>query len=245
MTSTQSKTPASAEIQFTDLTGCYKNIKGCWALVAHAFNCSTQEAEAGQTLWARGQAGLVPGYPGLDRETLSWRKKKSLGVKKFRARDVAQCLPRMHDPVGLVPSITWHQAQWFMLSTSGTRGSKRLRQTFKVTLCYTACFRKALGAEQAKQTICLNISKPCLLQKSPCSGASVSKDDVEMTGTSKVGKLTVKAFFRSLAAARGVTMELPHIPTSYAPKGAVPAKTCTWMCVAAMCMQVQKSTEAM
>ena len=44
-------------------------------VVAHALNPSIQEAEAGESLWVRGQSGLtelVPGHLGLlHRETLS------------------------------------------------------------------------------------------------------------------------------------------------------------------------------
>jgi hypothetical protein len=46
--------------------------------VAHAFNPSTWEAEAGGFLSSRPawSTKWVPGLPGLYRETLSWRKKK-------------------------------------------------------------------------------------------------------------------------------------------------------------------------
>jgi hypothetical protein len=49
-----------------------------WAVVAHAFNPSTWEAEAGRFLSLRPawSTKWVPGQPGLYRETLSWKIKK-------------------------------------------------------------------------------------------------------------------------------------------------------------------------
>jgi hypothetical protein len=49
------------------------------AVVAHAFNPSTREAEAGGSLSSRPALSTewVPGQPGLHRETLSWKKKKT------------------------------------------------------------------------------------------------------------------------------------------------------------------------
>jgi hypothetical protein len=48
------------------------------AVVAHAFNPSTWEAEAGGFLSSRPawSTEWVPGQPGLHRETLSWKKKQ-------------------------------------------------------------------------------------------------------------------------------------------------------------------------
>jgi hypothetical protein len=51
-------------------------------VVAHAFNPSTWEAEAGGFLSSR-STKWVPGQPGLYRETLSQKKKK----KKFDVSD--------------------------------------------------------------------------------------------------------------------------------------------------------------
>ena len=49
-------------------------------MLAHNFNPSTRESEAGESLWVRGQPGLkelVPGQLGLlHRETLSQKTKK-------------------------------------------------------------------------------------------------------------------------------------------------------------------------
>ena len=49
-----------------------------WAVVAHTFNPSTWEAEAGRLLSSRPawSTEWVPGQPGLYRETLSQKKKK-------------------------------------------------------------------------------------------------------------------------------------------------------------------------
>jgi hypothetical protein len=51
----------------------------CWAVVVHAFNPSTWEAEAGRFLSLRPawSTKWVPGQPGLYRETLSWKKTKT------------------------------------------------------------------------------------------------------------------------------------------------------------------------
>ena len=57
------------------------------AVVAHSFNLSTREAEAGGSLWVWGQPGLqelVPGQLGLlNRETLSRKTKKSTTKLKY------------------------------------------------------------------------------------------------------------------------------------------------------------------
>jgi hypothetical protein len=48
-------------------------------MVVHTFNPNTQEAEAGRFLRSRPawSTKLVPGQPGLHRETLSWKTKKT------------------------------------------------------------------------------------------------------------------------------------------------------------------------
>jgi hypothetical protein len=54
-------------------------------VVAHAFNPSTWEAEAGRFLSSRPawSTKLVPGQPGLHRETLSRKKQKIKNKKKI------------------------------------------------------------------------------------------------------------------------------------------------------------------
>jgi hypothetical protein len=54
------------------------------AVLAHAFNPSTWEAEAGGFLSSRPawSTELVPGQPGLHRETLSQKKKKKKRKEK-------------------------------------------------------------------------------------------------------------------------------------------------------------------
>ena len=58
----------------------------CWAVVAHAFNPSTREAETGGSLGVRGQLGLqelVPGQaPKIQRNTVSKNQKKKKKKKK-------------------------------------------------------------------------------------------------------------------------------------------------------------------
>jgi hypothetical protein len=82
----------------------------CRAVVAHAFNPSTQEAEAGRVLSSRlaWSTKWVPGQPGLHREALS-RKKKNLvgkcemmvwrvevnGLNQLPRKDI--CLPNPAD----------------------------------------------------------------------------------------------------------------------------------------------------
>jgi hypothetical protein len=54
-------------------------------MVAHTFNPSTQEAEAGGFLSSRPawSTKWVPGQPGLYRETLSWKTKTTTTKKKI------------------------------------------------------------------------------------------------------------------------------------------------------------------
>jgi hypothetical protein len=57
-------------------------------VVAHAFNPSTREAEAGEFLSSRPawSTKWVPGQPGLHRETLSRKKNKKMERKKGWSR---------------------------------------------------------------------------------------------------------------------------------------------------------------
>ena len=58
------------------------------AVVAHAFNPSTREAEAGGSLWVRGQPGLqelVPGQAPKITEKPCLKKKKKKKKKKSEA----------------------------------------------------------------------------------------------------------------------------------------------------------------
>jgi hypothetical protein len=66
--------PAWVTSQFS----IFNNVMRNWAVVAHAFNPSTWEAEAGGFLSSRPvwSTESVPGQPGLHRETLSQKKKK-------------------------------------------------------------------------------------------------------------------------------------------------------------------------
>jgi hypothetical protein len=55
-----------------------ENVQPSWAVVAHAFNPSTWEAEAGGYLSLRPvwSTEWIPGQPGLHGETLSWKTKQ-------------------------------------------------------------------------------------------------------------------------------------------------------------------------
>jgi hypothetical protein len=75
---------------FTENTG--SNISGWgWAVVAHAFNPSTWDTEAGGFLISRPawSTEWVPGQPGLHRETLSQKTKqnKKKTKKKIQAEE--------------------------------------------------------------------------------------------------------------------------------------------------------------
>jgi hypothetical protein len=61
-----------------------KNNRNIWAVVAHAFNPSTWEAEIGGFLSLRPawSTEWVPGQPRLHRETLSQKKKRKKKKKK-------------------------------------------------------------------------------------------------------------------------------------------------------------------
>ena len=70
---------SGVQTQFISLSDAFVHCKTCVMLgvVAHAFNPSTREAEAGGFLSSRPAWStlLVPGQPGLYRETLSWKTK--------------------------------------------------------------------------------------------------------------------------------------------------------------------------
>jgi hypothetical protein len=94
-------------------------------MVAHAFNPSTREAEAGRFLSSRPawSTKWVPGEPGLNRETLSrkkQKKKKKIGL-------------RMHF-FGLGSSLT---LLWFQHLEGGAGGSLE----FDASLVYRASSR--------------------------------------------------------------------------------------------------------
>ena len=63
----------------------------CWAVVVHAFNPGTWEAEAGGTLWVQCQPGLqelVPGQaPKQDRETLSQKTKTNTNKQTNKQKE--------------------------------------------------------------------------------------------------------------------------------------------------------------
>ena len=66
----------------------------CWAVVAHAFNPSTQEAEAGESLWVQSQPSTVKGQttklqrnPVLEKQkqkTKQTKKEEPLHDNKFQ-----------------------------------------------------------------------------------------------------------------------------------------------------------------
>jgi hypothetical protein len=68
-----------------------KEVAGSRAVVAHTFNPSTWEAEAGRFLSSRPawSTKLVPGQPGLHREILSRGKKKKEKKRKKEEEEVA------------------------------------------------------------------------------------------------------------------------------------------------------------
>jgi hypothetical protein len=73
------------KVLFQEGAGAVLQLKGkSWAVVAHAFNPSTREAEAGGFLSSRPawSTEWVPGQPGLHRETLSRKKTKNKKQKK-------------------------------------------------------------------------------------------------------------------------------------------------------------------
>jgi hypothetical protein len=67
---------------FTIINKSLKKKKISGAVVAHAFNPSTWEAEAGRYLSSRPawSTERVPGQTGLHRETLSQKKKKLINI---------------------------------------------------------------------------------------------------------------------------------------------------------------------
>jgi hypothetical protein len=74
--------------------------------VAHTFNPSTWEAEAGRFLSSRPawSTKWVPGQPGLYRETLSPKKKQKQKQNKTKSISTVWCLSLSID-YGLLP---WH-----------------------------------------------------------------------------------------------------------------------------------------
>ena len=60
-----------------------------WAVVAHAFNPSTWEAEAGRFLSLRWACSTkwIPGQPGLHRETQSWKQQQQKKNKQTKKKE--------------------------------------------------------------------------------------------------------------------------------------------------------------
>jgi hypothetical protein len=81
------------------------------AVVAHAFNPSTREAEAGGFLSSRPawSTEWVPGQPGLHRETLSQKKKR----KKERKREIEVTLPQPPEDWDMCVHLPSRSAQGF------------------------------------------------------------------------------------------------------------------------------------
>ena len=104
-------------------------------VVAHAFNPSTWEAEAGGFLSSRPawSTEWVPGQPALYRETLSWRKNRFSASETSK---LVKCLPHkcwMPTSTGVETSIcnpsaeeakTWGSDHWSLL----TRQSNQIRE---------------------------------------------------------------------------------------------------------------------
>jgi hypothetical protein len=83
-------------------------------VVAHAFNLSTREAEAGGFLSSRPawSTKWVPGQPGLYRETLSQKtKKKEKKKKNWTYSSVAEGWPSAQETLGSKHSTAENQAK--------------------------------------------------------------------------------------------------------------------------------------
>jgi hypothetical protein len=86
--------------QISQSDKCNKKSLHCWAVVVHAFNPSTWEAEAGRFLSSRPawSTEWVPGWPGLHRETLS-RKTKQTNKNKNRKAYICGYIVRISNCV--------------------------------------------------------------------------------------------------------------------------------------------------
>jgi hypothetical protein len=113
-----------------------------WAVVAHAFNPSTQEAEAGRFLSSRPawSAEWVPGQPGLHRKTLSRKTKRKKKKKKKRV-----CLRF------LTLVFCHHQGEmailWYPIIDMGRDQNSNLEGRFLLVVC---CF-SIMGMEGERE----------------------------------------------------------------------------------------------
>jgi hypothetical protein len=111
---------------------------GSWAMVVHAFNPSTWEAEAGGFLSSRPawSTEWVPGQPGLYRETLSQKQKKNKKKTKKKKKNGGggwgdgMCLQQFYQG-----SCTETDCRKNKLNTDGDRMSQRTRSQKIRTYC--------------------------------------------------------------------------------------------------------------
>ena len=110
-----------------------------WAVVAHAFNPSTWEAEVGRFLSSRPawSTERVPGQPGLYRETLSQKQKQTQANKQTEKRklQVARIL-------GLKGSGEFRRVQAAFITMTATTGP-----------CSISLLLEALMSSHARITI--------------------------------------------------------------------------------------------
>jgi hypothetical protein len=107
---------------------------------AHAFNPSTQEAEAGGFLSSRPawSTKWVPGQPGLHRETLSRKKQKQKQKQKKRKVDI---LVHLNFP-------TSYESDTFVSTSYLYLGKKAILKTLKPMF-----FPRSRGAESGLRTL--------------------------------------------------------------------------------------------
>jgi hypothetical protein len=91
------------------MIGSVQGFSGLVGVVAHAFNPSTREAEAGGFLSSRPawSTEWVPGQPGLHRETLSRKNKTKQNKTKHKTKQKKEVSPKFSAAANALLVSTW------------------------------------------------------------------------------------------------------------------------------------------
>jgi hypothetical protein len=161
--------------------------------VAHVFNPSTWEAEAGRFLSSRlaWSTKWVPGQPGLHRETLSWNKQTNKQKRRSNKRkqwlmnnwdlvlDLKTSVGIIHFSVWCGKMIQWELSKWesqnsLILRSSMARivpriseSSVRVHQCWRVSYSVAKHHQHLILTWHCLADFTINLSKSCHALSSP------------------------------------------------------------------------------